>query len=133
MFASVSEDLTFRVWDIRKKAPTHTERTKYKLLRGMFCPMLDDADKANTFATCNYEDHLNFYDTRMWKVKHTIKYNTVINSFMWDWGASAFFVADSTGNISIHDTQTYNSQPAVELKGIHKKTRCECLAMHPSN
>ena len=70
MFASVSEDCSFRVWDTRKKTPIHVERTKEKLLRGMFCPMLSDGDKANTFATCNYVDDLNFYDTKMWKMRH---------------------------------------------------------------
>ena len=70
MFASVAEDCSFRVWDTRRKTPVHTERTKEKLLRGMFCPTLTDGDKGNIFATCNYVDDLNFYDTRMWKVKH---------------------------------------------------------------
>ena len=55
MFASVSEDQSFRVWDTRKKTPVHVERTKEKLLRGMFCPVVE-GDKGNIFATCNYED-----------------------------------------------------------------------------
>ena len=132
MFASVSEDQSFRVWDTRKKTPVHVERTKEKLLRGMFCPVVE-GDKGNIFATCNYEDDLNFYDTRMWKLKSQIKYKTEVNSFMWDWGASAFIVADISGNISIYNAQTLKPQPEAVLSGIHRKTKCECLAMHPSN
>ena len=133
MFASASDDCSFRVWDTRKKTPVHIERTKEKVLRGMFCPVVADGERGNIFATCNYIDDLNFYDTRMWKVKNQIKYRTEVNSFMWDHSACGFIVADISGNISIYNAQTLKPQPAAVLSGIHKKTRCECLAMHPSN
>ena len=70
VFASVSEDCSFRVWDTRKKGAVHVERTKEKLLRGMFCPVVSDGEQGGLFATCNYIDDLNFYDTRMWKMKN---------------------------------------------------------------
>ena len=107
MFASVSQDSSFRIWDTRQpKKPVHVERTKEKLLRGMFCPFVQDTDKGNTFATSNYIDDINFYDTRMWKVKNTIKYKQEINSFMWDKSASAFIVADISGTISVFNAST---------------------------
>lgn len=132
MFSSVAQDCSFRIWDARRKQPIHVERTKEKLLRGLFCPYVGDTEKGNTFATCNYIDDINFYDTRMWKVKHTIKYKQEINSFMWDKSASALFVADISGTISIYNAST--QKLAVQLTGIHKKMQSvECLAMHPSN
>jgi WD40 repeat protein len=68
-----------------------------------------------------------------------------VNAMMWDKAGVAFFVADMQGNISLYDGKTIktpemdskneikNPMPVFTLGGIHKKLRCETLAMHPSN
>lgn len=74
MFASTSKDRSFRVWDTRKpKTPTHVERTKEELIRGIFSPG-QAVGGDNLFVTCNVEEEIKFYDTRMWRSLKTIKY-----------------------------------------------------------
>ena len=67
VFASTSKDSSFRVWDTRKpKLPVHIERTKEEIIRGIFSPGAS-VGCDNMYATCNYNEEIVFYDTRMWR------------------------------------------------------------------
>ena len=103
LFATTSKDNCFRVWDIRKpKTPAYTEKTKDEILRGIFSPG-QAVGCENLFATLNYLEEINFYDTRMWRMVKQIKYKQEVESFMWDRSGAAFFVTDFTGNISVYN------------------------------
>lgn len=134
IFASTSKDNSFRVWDTRKpKQPVHVERTKEEIIRGIFSPG-QAVGGENIFATCNYLEEINFYDTRMWRLVKQIKYKQEVESFIWDRSGAAFFVADVLGNISVYNGETLKPTPEVTLSGVHRKgSRCTSIAMHPSN
>lgn len=133
MIASTSKDRSFRVWDTRKpKTPAHVERTKEELIRGIFSPG-QAVGGDNLFATCNVEEEIKFYDTRMWRQLKMIKYKQEVESFIWDRSGAAFFVTDAQGNISVFNGQTLGAVPEITLSSVHKKSRCQCIEMHPSN
>ena len=134
LFASTSKDHSFRVWDTRKpKLPIHIERTKEEIIRGVFSPG-SSVGCENMFATCNYNEEINFYDTRTWRQICQIKYKQEVESFIWDLSGAAFFVTDVMGNISVYNGQTLKPQPEIVLSGIHRRgSRCQTIAMHPSD
>jgi WD40 repeat protein len=107
IFASASNDRSFRVWDTRKSKPmVHTERAKEEVMEAVFSPFggsEGEAEKSSTYlATSNFnEDEINFYDTRTWKVVKQIKYKTEITTYRWDPSGVGFFVADATGAINV--------------------------------
>lgn len=106
MFASTSKDRSFRVWDTRKpKQTVHVERTKEELIRGIFSPGQAVCGD-NLFATCNIDEEIKFYDTRMWRIVKQIKCKQEVESFVWDRSGAAFFVTDASGNISVYNGQT---------------------------
>ena len=111
----------------------HVERTKEEIIRGVFSPG-QAVGCENLFATCNYLEEINFYDTRMWRMVKQIKYKNEVESFIWDRSGAAFFVTDVLGFISVFDGQALRQQPELVLSSIHKKgSRCTSIAMHPSN
>lgn len=79
------------------------------------------------------EEEIKFYDTRMWRMLKNIKYKHEVESFIWDRSGAAFFVTDAIGNISIFDGQSLEIEPEITLSSIHRKSRCQCIEMHPSN
>jgi len=73
IFVSASNDRSFRVWDMRKpKSLVHTERTKEEIIDALFSPYGStetDVEQSSAYlATCNFNEEINFYDTRMWKM-----------------------------------------------------------------
>lgn len=111
----------------------HIERTKDEIIRGIFSPG-QAVGSENLFATCNYLEELNFYDTRMWRMVKQIKYKNEVESFIWDKSGSVFFVTDAQGEIAVYDGESLKSQPELVLNSVHRKgNRCTSIAMHPSN
>lgn len=103
IFVSTSRDSSFRVWDSRKpRQPAHIERTKDEIIRGIFSPG-QSVGTENLFATCNYLEEINFYDTRMWRMVKQIKYKHEVESFIWDRSGAVFFVTDAQGEIACYD------------------------------
>ena len=134
IFASTSKDSSFRIWDSRKpRQPVHIERTKEEIIRGIFSPG-QAVGAENLFATCNFLEEINFYDTRMWRKVKQIKYKNEVESFIWDRSGSVFFVTDAQGEIAVFDGESLRNTPELVLNSVHRKsTRCHSIAMHPSN
>ena len=111
----------------------HIERTKEEIIRGIFSPG-QAVGAENLFATCNWQEEINFYDTRMWRMVKQIKYKHEVESFIWDRSGVAFFVTDVQGDISVYDGEALRPQPEITLQNVHRKgSRCTTIAMHPSN
>jgi len=138
VFASASNDRSFKIWDTRKPKPmVHTERSKEEIWNAVFSPFgtsEPDVGQSSTYlATCNANEEINFYETRMWKMVKQIKYKSEVSSFAWDKSGQGFFVADSTGSVSVFHGQTLKQPPLAVLTGVHNNNRCESIAFHPSN
>jgi WD40 repeat protein len=138
IFASASNDRSFKVWDTRKPKPmVHTERGKEEVFDCAFSPFgtsEPEVGESSTYlATCNVNEEISFYETRMWKMVKQIKYKSEVSCFTWDKDGTGFFVADSSGSVSVFHGQSLKQPPLIVLNGIHNNTRCESIAFHPSN
>jgi THO complex subunit 3 len=101
IFVSASNDKTIKVWDSKTTQLTKTERTSQGNINLCFSP------DGKTLAVSNVKEELIFYDFPNFKaIRSPLKFKFEINQFVWDKTGQAFFVADSSGNVSVFSLQS---------------------------
>jgi THO complex subunit 3 len=131
IFASVSEDKTLRIWDIRTRKSVKTVKTEFANLNIAWSP------DGNNIAVGNKEDHITIFDYKTQNALKVLKFEREVNQITWDHSGNIFFITTSNESgtfgpnpIYVLDGKSLNYPGALETLDFHRG-KAYCITLDP--